>query len=490
MEDDELDPAFAEYDFPAAPLSSAFQDFESHPASRGGGDFDEDSFGMNEYGNGLGDELAELGGMGEENGFEAEDRESRKRHAPSRDTMGHSEAASNRMSLAFELASASDSNGRGSSLLRELGLEEEEEGEDGAESKVSHGRDEEFETQGSPDGQEEGAGNGSKETVSQLDSFPRNNLARSPHLRTTSPVSTLVEDPIDEDALARAFEEIITSLEDSIASVKTSLSHLHDNLQAALPPVQQPTAYHVADTSPRAPSAAPGTPPTSFADRQPFVETLASSLIKLQYAASKTRETQVRTVTECERVFSRNEAGWDSILSELEPLPEDFGSDHPSSSSGSSTPTSTGPSSESSTPVKSFPATIPQPSSQPRNPAVSPSSLDSTNSLDIVVDFRELRTVTTTILAALASVSDIVQVQSALASDAGRKLRALRAQVAGVKDELVQLDQSEAFVAEYEERARRRGKREYAKEAREVMRGMEAELELATVQAHAILEVR
>ena len=82
----------------------------------------------------------------------------------------------------------------------------------------------------------------------------------------------------------------------------------------------------------------------------------------------------------------------------------------------------------------------------------------------ITSELASLRSTTQSLLAILASLAEQTQVQSALTSDAGRKLRALRTQLGTLKDEASNVERSEAFVEAYEKAPRRRveGKEESA----------------------------
>ncbi|GAA5952605.1 hypothetical protein JCM3765_002220 [Sporobolomyces pararoseus] len=491
MEDEELDPAFADLDFPTADPST-FQELEFHHGSLD--ELGQDSFEGHVLGNGLGGELF-LGGQGQEGeSFEFDqvgDLEGRRRgveHGLNDDL----EESGNRMSLAFELASASESNGRGSSLLRELGLEEGEEEEeeeernqsDFGEAELSRGIGGRQVNFARMEGQQE-------EEVSDLDgrraSLPLSSQSSTPHLRSKSSTTSLAEDSFDEHGIETSFKEITTSLEESISSIQTSLDHLRDNLRSSV-------TTTIGDPSTSATVLSCG----SFADRQPLVETLASSLVKSLYSTSKVRETQVRSMTEYERMFSRTDSVWESVLSELEaiPLEEAEAESLPISSTSSSLDTpesSSHPSSRttvSSASSRSSLASTSDPLPVTKSNGTLSSHSPASGSTNLVTsDLQQLRDLTSAILSAFTSVSDIVQVQSALTSEGGRKLRALRTQVASFKEEFLQLDQSEAFIMDFEEKARLVGRRDYAEEARLIMKGVETELELSTGQARNILKV-
>ncbi|GAA5976126.1 hypothetical protein JCM5350_000324 [Sporobolomyces pararoseus] len=488
MEEEELDPAFAELDFPTDHHPSTFQELVFHHGSID--DFGQDSFDEHILGNGLGAEmfLGEQGREGESFEFDqVGDSEGRKGGTDHR-LNGDPEASENRMSLAFELASASESNGRGSSLLKELGLEEEEE-EDEDERDQSDCSDGEQRWNSGRRQSDLARQEETEEEVSGLHGrkgslpLPRSSQSSTPHLRSKSSTTSLIDDSFDEHGIEMAFNEITTSLEESIFSIQISLDHLHENLRSS-----------ATTTTSTVESSLHGKAPShdSFVDRQPLVETLASSLVRSLYSTSKVRETQVRSITELERLFSRLDVGWESALAGLEPLPveETEAESLPissSTSSSSDTPQSLSYSSARTTTSSTSSQSSLSPPSNP--PPPTKSNLSSTSDTNLVAsELRHLRDLTSAILTAFGSVSDIVQVQSAATSEAGRKLRALRTQVASFKEEYFQLDQSETFILDFEEKVRLVGKRNYAEEAWLIMKGVENELEVSSGQARNILK--
>ncbi|GAA6013772.1 hypothetical protein JCM11491_005093 [Sporobolomyces phaffii] len=421
MDDDgDLDPAFAAFDLAAAAdggglasVGSGFDDDDD--SSRRGFDrgrifgFDDDGYEDTRDGIVSGLVLTQRGLDLDDDasGDVLNDDEDDHGHGHGRDGMGEYDddgGAASRMSLAFELASAAEPHARGSNLLRDLGLEDDEQDDDEAQYATATAANGGSTTRN-------GHGEGDDEARRRSSNPP----SPPPHVLAAERADTF-----DEVQAEAACDEMTASLLDSIAAVETLLARLRATLDS------------------------------SVGDRQPVVETLASSLVKALYSAAKNRATDARDVTEFERILNRNEPGWEAILADLEPLPLPHDDDDDD---------------DDLVPSDSVPASL-------------------------ATEFGQLRALTETILSALASVSDVAQVQSALASEAGRKLRALRAQAVTARDELVALDHSEAFVRDFEERARRNGKREYAQEARDIMRRVESDLDDSSRRARSILEVR
>lgn len=481
MEDEEIDPAFAEFDaHSTAPLSHTFDGFGFSEED----DVAQTSFERHVFHNGLGDELSMIGQRVPVGEFEDYDESTRFGGASTRfHTADDSvlDASDAPMSLAFELASASESNGRSSSLLQELGFEEEEaeadaEDEDAEQERITNGRSTES-SEEVADARKWRSPSGHGEEEEDLDvRGPRFRKHTTPgsRLRPQASLESLPKDTFDEAGIERTFKEVSAALEEAIFAIQTSLDHLRVNLHLSSATVDSETLRN-SDT---------------FVDRQPLVETVASSLVKSLYSASKTRENQVRDLTECERLFSRTDAGWASVLSELDPITfeeEEDGSRPPSPASfDDASPSAQSPSGHDRFGTSDTTADV-RLTSQPKGTAsASTSSSRPSTSFD---DLLHLRAVTSSVLTAFASTNDIAQVQSALNSEAGRKLRALRTQVSLVKDELVGLEQSEAFVSEFEETVRRPGTSSFADKVRTIIVGVHGALEDSSQRAQSMLQI-
>lgn len=439
-----------------------------------------------------------------------------------------------RMSLAFELASAGGpAGGRTRDLMRELGIEEDEDGQEGASEGGDEQEEEDLEEQLERrliGGQEEVR----EEEEERDDPFggdgtPPPSSSQRPSSRLRSKPSTASfssftlgeqvekeeEQPgISQAELDAAFAEAAEALESSMATTGTFLSHLRQHTTTELDPttflnappprpphdssassstllsgsLQRSTSQSLLSSSTSTSPVPP--PPTDFTDRQPQIEALASSVLKQLYAVSSQREIQLRELTEMERVFARNEGGWKTALAGLDPLPsnlEDEQEDEDGEgveprAAGGPQPTSNGvvpP--DTASPYFDHDTSNPRPSRTSSIPAVS-SAISAQHSL------TSLRTLTTSLLSALSSITDLTQVQSALSSDAARKLRALKAQVQTVREELERQERSEAFVREYEAREAERGGGGYAERARREVEAVGRALEDGWEQAQRMFE--
>ena len=515
MSDDELDPAFAEFD--------------SH--SPHSDDFGDSSLGFNlgeefgqPIGNGLDFELdngGEASGEagGEEHGSPLQSEASTPRRRTPKSNTPINPAA--RMSLAFELASASDGgNGRGRDLLTELGFEEEEDEEDLGSRSSEEDQSYDIVRGGSLqlgeplfDSTRSPSESSLNKTRQLNGTYKLSSRSSTTRLSTSSPpdptsVSPATEPDIcsfDEDELETTFQETASSLEESISSTATFITNLQRNLYGSpssiplgispnsngfdprLSSSTLPLPNHLSIPFPSPNPTGGVSSPPSYVDRQPLVEKAASTFVKSLYSTTKQREMQVRDITELDRLFARNEIGWATVLSELEPIPVEFDDNSDEDSEGGR-PEST--STSSSPPASTLDAISP---SHPPSHVLS----QNTNGgrrlhLDlyrtISTEFHHLRILTTALLDTFASMSDIVQVQSALAQEASRKLRSSKTQIVTVRDELVNLDRSEEFVRVFVERRSPGGKtRDYAKEAREIMNGVEEELKIASREASNML---
>ncbi|GAA5822727.1 hypothetical protein JCM3770_000557 [Rhodotorula araucariae] len=378
------------------------------------------------------------------------------------------------LSLAAELASAARPQ-RQRDLMRELGLADDDDdddagmGADGSEEEA-YSEDED----GVHPVPSLGAGFGRATPADADGSSPRrraSSLARPVRSRPSSPSPTSsvpngaeLGDPGADEA---SREEVDAALQDAAASLGRSmettgafLAHLRQHVttevdpqaRASLPTAAHPAPSDAPEHTSRSPTPTPP-PPIDYTDRQPVVEAHASTLVRRLYDLAKHREAQLRELADIERVLGRTEPGWQAVLADLEPL--DFSDDDDRDYDETDDPVIDVP------PVDGIDPHIPPRSTSPTFPAPARrtvllrtrSTEQSTAALaQAHEDLADLRTVTTSLLAALASISDLTQVQSALASDAGRKLRALKAQAGTVRDDLGAAARCEAFVRAYEAR--------------------------------------
>ncbi|BGP01120.1 hypothetical protein RTBOTA2_004527 [Rhodotorula toruloides] len=456
MADDELDPAFLDLDSHAHPLDS----LDSLGPGFGSSLDPLDDLGDG-FGSALGNELDGLDGL--DDGQDDPDGAGRSRHSSrTASTLGLVEddededggsrfstpqrrrqrAPNAPQSLAFELASAARPQ-RHRDLMKELGLDDE----DGEGHESSSGEDED-DASNAIDEQEarQVPSSSASPSASASDPFasPRRPQSRlhvdtpassAPNSSAMSRTGTLDgNDEDEEDNLAKEAEidaalgEASSSLTDSIAAATSFLHHLRQHTTSS--DTQASTAATPSSLS----SASSGTaPPVDYTDRQPRVEFLAQSVLRSVVDLAQQREAQVRELTEVERVFARTDAGWKAVLADLEPL--DFEEEDASFSPGST-----------ADPLPAL-ANGDEHGDGTRSKLPPPSLTDRA-----LFELAALRALTASLLSALSSLSDITQVQSALASDAGRKLRALKAQVGGVKDDLLAVERSEAFIQAFEKR--------------------------------------
>ncbi|KAL8277661.1 hypothetical protein RQP46_009934 [Phenoliferia psychrophenolica] len=344
-------------------------------------------------------------------------------------------ASSNRLSLAFELASAASPNKRASNreLLRSLGIDEDpSEGEDdddeGDEDRSDEDQDDFLDDSGygnpSP---HPPAADSPTTTLKARQSTASLHNASSPSLSlsmSSPPPFSHPTDTEEDDALARseadaAFALASSALESALVSTGEFLSHLRqhtavDPSSSTSPPPLSPSPFNttfaaLSTTLPKNGEA----PVADYTDRQPHLESLASSVIKSMYDITRERESQVRELGELERVLANPSASWQAALSTLDAFPP-------------STPPPT---------TTSSPSPLSLSTSTPPPPAPFPTAAR--------VELSNLRDITSSLISALSSVHEVTQVNSAGVGEAGRKLRALRGHLGNAKEDLVGLERSE-----------------------------------------------
>ncbi|KAK4699840.1 hypothetical protein P7C70_g6415, partial [Phenoliferia sp. Uapishka_3] len=360
--------------------------------------------------------------------------------------------SSNRLSLAFELASAASPGKRSSNrdLLRSLGIEEDEGVEDEDEDSRSEGEDEEdFDDSGY-------GGAGSDRVVPGGGSPPRNKSVAMARPSSASLASAFHS--FDENPNAGGFEAIEMAREESDAAFLGATSALESALEstgAFLGHLRQHTStaieMEVSLNSPRKSSFFQTGSGEDYTDRQPQLENLATGVIKSMYEITQTRESQVRELSEMERLVANPAANWQAALSSLAPL---------------SPPAS---------------PSLPSPSSPSASTSLPPNAR---------IELSNLRDITSSLISALSSLSELSQVNNAGVGEAGRKLRALRGHLGTAKEDLTGLEKSERFVKEYERKSKVEGRKKgwYAEIAREQMRGAEEALDLGWRRAKEVLE--
>ncbi|GEM08870.1 hypothetical protein Rt10032_c06g2887 [Rhodotorula toruloides] len=469
MAEDELDPAFLDLDSHAHTLDSldslgpgfgsSLDPFNDEQLDEG-------------FGRPLGNELSGMDGLGD--GEDDLDNASRSRHS-SRTASTH---------ILVEDARPQ----RHRDLMKELGLDDEDrEGLEGSSSEGEADADNAF---GEGEARQALSSSASP-SASASDSFasPRRPPPRL-HIETpasSAPTSSIMSrtgtldgsDEDEEDVLAKEAEidaalvEASSSLDDSIAAATSFLGHLRQHTTSS-----DTRASNAAAPSPLSLVTPSSSPAVNYADRQPCVEALAQSVLRSVLDLAQQREAEVRELAEAERVFARTDASWKTVLDDLEPLNfEEM--DVPASSEFETGQSTTLPND------KEHEHNI-NPNPRPRSNSTSRSLPDQAHS-----ELAALRNITASLLSALSSLSDITQMQSALASDAGRKLRALKAQVGGVKDDLLAVERSEALIQAFETRegTDRCGGR-YSSRVRGELREVERRLDEGWRKAQEILAIR
>ncbi|GAA5827428.1 hypothetical protein JCM11251_003810 [Rhodosporidiobolus azoricus] len=449
---------------------------------------------------------------------------------PRRRNGSGSNRGGSRISLADELASASGPpGGRTRDLMRELGIEEGE--EDELEDDGEEGESEEEED---PEEQLERRlfGGSRVEEEKSEDQFlgASASPARRPgsRLRTTQSIPSFAvegdadeteEEPalgISQEELDAVFQEAAEALESSIATTGTFLSHLRQHVTGEVDPSSSssapppPSLQHSSSTThltgalqrPTPSASASPDPPIDYTDHQPLVESLASSLLKRLYDVASQREAQARELTEIERVFARSEGGWQAVLAGLEPLrledeteeedaerrEEADDAEHLSRSNGALPIDTAYPDSPLGSPSSAHPPSTSAPPLPPLpNLTLSPADA-------LLPPLTSLRTLTTTLLSALSTISDTSSVQSALSSEVGRKLRAVKGLVGSLREEGELREKAEEFVRVYERERERdsrekgaRGRESCAEQARREVEAAKALLEDGWRKAQSML---
>ncbi|GAA5907496.1 hypothetical protein JCM8208_001394 [Rhodotorula glutinis] len=443
---------------------------------------------------------------------------------------GAAEGGGGGLSLADELASAARPQ-RQRDLMRELGLGSDSGGEDEDEQRTtggsSRGEYSSGEDEDVRDGRESlGAGFGRMSAQAGgivADPFggsPRrsaSSLGRSPRMRpstssltsytpggsTPDDLDAEADEAAQQDEVDAALHEAAASLEQSMETTSTFLAHLRQHVTAEVDPhaasAAAPGSFSraIGADDPLPPSTSSPAPALDYTDRQPIVEAHASTLVRRLYELAKQRESQLRELAEMERVVGRTEPGWRAALADLEPL--EWSDDENEAGEGGETngveqgePVAHEPSAEDERRTSSGPVALDAapPPSLPRSRPPPASSLALSRAHD---DLAALRTLTSSLLSALSSISDLTQVASALASDSGRKLRALKAQAGTLRDELGAVERSEAFVEAFEGRSEARrtlGGGRAAESARREVEGVRETLEEGWRRAQSMLAVK
>lgn len=519
MEEDELDPLFAELNMPSHGGGGGGFGNELNETSLGAGfgstlhdDFDneedEDDLHHHEYSGSEDEDAATLASQNNNGGGFTTPSRRRALNGSGGSGGGggggngnSNTASSSRLSLAFELAAATPGRDKSRELMRELGIEEDE--EDGEEEVGSYDGSEGEEDERDGRGVNGGVGDGVETPRRRQDASNASTPSRDAGIEsgsTTPSTALLFEESNKEDQTDALFKEATLAVESSLATTGTFLAHLRQHTT---------TEVDLHSTSPTTSTAPPidsdKAASTDYTDRQPLVESLASSVIKSMYDFAKTRERQVRELADMEREVMRNDVAWQAALGTVDELPpnDDDEVDAPprlNALNGDSTdllsPTLPNSSSfdsdlqHSTSSLDDEPPRSPRPPS-PTLPLVSLTSITPSIPLSPArLELSNLRSITASLINALSSINEATQMNAAATGEAGRKLRALRGHFEGVKDDLQSCARSEEFVREYEAGGKgRREKGGCAKEAREVVEGVKKELDEGWRKAKEVLAV-
>ncbi|KAM0786544.1 hypothetical protein ACM66B_002001 [Microbotryomycetes sp. NB124-2] len=209
-----------------------------------------------------------------------------------------------------------------------------------------------------------------------------------------------------------------------------------------------------------------------FIDRQPLLEKLASDVIKTIQEEARQRESQLQELIELERAFSRGDAAWQQALAGIEALPD-------------------------WTPISAIGVAVVQ---QALSPAVSPiltngdaSPRQPLSSPALISDeMTSLREATSSFIASLSSINEVTQVNTVAAADVGRKLRAVRNQVATLAEDFASYERSAAFVErDFADQQRQNVllRRKKADKARDIVADVEQRLDESWSKAVTMLGV-
>ncbi|POY75287.1 hypothetical protein BMF94_1658 [Rhodotorula taiwanensis] len=491
MADDELDPAFLDLDLPtlgSSSLQSLGAGFGgiSLDSSRDDDDDDdeqEDSFAAQlgaGFGSTLSDELADLSGFGSsrrdyvsDSGGEVDDDDEGPRRvhdSPSRAVSDDSDSSLHRAprrrrrvpskqrtqqlastaTLAAELA-ADDGDRRPErerALLQELGLGDDDAHNDASGKRASgsatatYGASKASSEEEEEDRELSSRGeNGWQNRAGRHRSRPSSRNAgigarSGPHV-LDSPRQEEEQDERREWALAEAVNDVAGATEQSTTDIDAFLQRLRaytTNFETTdersrtgtLPPLGSATASNPPCTDePRAAAV--------LYDRQSIVEDLSAKLLRNLQLSSAKRDDELRDLAVLERDLGRTDPSWRNALAFLDPLDEDGRNEAHDFANLT-------------VPVDPLDDDI---SGRPAGD-LEPSSSDLVTA--IASDLSSLRLATQSLLAIFASLTEQTQEQSALASEAGRKLRAFRTQLSSIRDDHDGVQRSEAFVRAHESR--------------------------------------
>ncbi|GAA5987465.1 hypothetical protein JCM10908_001966 [Rhodotorula pacifica] len=354
---------------------------------------------------------------------------------PSRQKRARVRTERQQQSLASELASVARPQ-RERALLRELGLEDvdDDEGSTHSDGETDRNSESSCEGDGSPR-RMNGNRNHLENDLLASARRPRVNGAAR-HSQATQERAAAFALREEEEAAERErqieqdLELAAADLTDSSGDILSFMSRLRIQLSSS----------DYLETAAPLPRISSGSSPLDYRDRQSVIEDLCSTFLRSLHSSATKRAEQLHDLTLLERDVARTDAGWQGVLAGLDPLPQDLFEDRASAAIGLD---------DAGLPSSELSNHGDGPAS-PSHPTVTSSTLNPAAA--IPADLASLRTTTQSLLSLLASLAEQTQVQSALTSESGRKLRALRTQLGTLKDEVGGVERSEAFVRGYEEK--------------------------------------
>ena len=387
-----------------------------------------------------------------------------------------------RLSLAFELASAVAPAGNESKrdLMRSLGIDEEELGEQGQ-------GEEEYSDVGYSE-QEEIMENGER--------IVENGESDDGMMRTASRSNDGQQDRDDyEDIDSESsnaedlpFDEATTALEDSLRTTDQFLLNLRQHIVIDF----EPSPSHIL-SPPLSTSLQRNAKSSNYIDRQPIVEALAATLIKSLYEAVKVREAQNRELGLMEREVAETGQAWEAILAGLEELPEDdevgdvlfyvAGGEQTTTDDNQAIEDPLHDSHGSTLFDEDHTITLTSPSTSHHRSRTSSPPIPAKS--EPPATLSSLRLVTSSLITTLSTITDHTQISRSSTTEAGRKLRSLRSHLLTWAEDLASLAASEEHMRLFEAaqlRAMREengggGRGRFGVEARDCLRGVESAME-------------
>lgn len=403
------------------------------------------------------DSIDALNDVEDEHGFATAGSTSRRRRRPraSRRTLGNdasheidaTDSGDHRLSLACELTTAtnlsSSSSRRDRDLLSELGLDEEED-PSGREARSDSSTEYDSEDVTAcaavdvtaPDDSQFGfveRASAREPASPRRRRQPRGSLYGS----STGPTSLSrtpdgASSPLEDREQLEAMQvESMLELESSIRSTTEFLSRLEMFMRTGDAPS---SAHNEGSTTSDQTSS-------RLADRQKWVEDLASRLVKAIHELVRTRERQSRELTEVERALARMDPSWRAALGGLDEIRVDGDAQESLASDLEKRP--------SNEHDRNAAATL-WPGQGERAPATDTGAVHPDYLGTVIASLSALRLDTNSLVNTLTSIHEKTQVHHAATSDSSRKLRAMRAHLTSLADEFETAQRGEEYIERWE----------------------------------------